>query len=198
MTPTLASEKSGFLSSVEELARLRAGKDPAWLEVLRNEATAEIGHLGFPTTRDEEWKYTNLAPVFKLPLRHSQELDVSETTIQRVSPFTFVEGQQSLLVFVNGRFAAKLSNLTGIPAGVTAGNISDLATRERGVLHEHLGAYASFRESALTAVNTAMIADGALIHFATGVIVDAPIHVLYVSSPTEQSNSSYPRTLRHC
>lgn len=195
MTPIVAKEKSGFLSAVELLKRARAGRDPDWLEKLRQEAGARFEALALPTTQDEEWKYTNIAPLLKLSLQHSLDLDLSHIGPDRIDAFKFSEAGESVLVFVNGRYAEELSNLSSVPAGVIAANLGQISSREANLLRDHLGVYAHYRDEALTALNTALISDGAFVHIPAGSAVETPIHLLFVSTACETNNASHPRVL---
>ncbi|MEP7273271.1 MAG: Fe-S cluster assembly protein SufD [Acidobacteriota bacterium] len=195
MTPILAKEKDSFLSAIEELKKARTGLDPAWLERLRVEAGSRVEVLDFPTTRDEEWRYTNIAPLLKLPLQHSLDLDLNGMTAETIEPFAFSETRTSLLVFVNGRFVPEHSNLAEMPEGVFAGSLTQLPLDQENILRNHLAVYANYRDDALIALNTAMIADGAVIYIPDGVAVERPIHVLFVATATKRNNVAYPRLL---
>src|SRR6266508_3653276 len=104
MTATVAKEKDNFLSAVRLFAMRRGGSDPAWLQKFRSDAAARFEQLEFPTTRDEEWKYTNVAPLLKLPFRHGLDLDFGGATKEDLEPFTFSEARGARLVFVNGHY----------------------------------------------------------------------------------------------
>ncbi len=195
MTPILTQEKYGFLSAIELLKIARTGQDPAWLETLRHEAGSRFEVLDFPTTRHEEWKYTNIAPLLKLPLQHSLELNREGVTRDMIEPFAFSETRGSQLVFVNGHFVTEQSNLAEMPAGVVVGNLAQLSAHQGDLLRDHLGVYANYRDDALVALNTALIADGAFIYIPDGIVVEAPIHVLFVATASENSNAAYPRVL---
>src|SRR5262245_19402177 len=110
-----AKEKEKFLSTYKLSAEARAGRDPIWLANLRDKAGEQFEALDFPTTRDEEWKYTNIAPLLKVPFRQIFEFDLAGLTAESIAPFTFAETRQSQLVFVNGLYAEQLSNLSALP-----------------------------------------------------------------------------------
>jgi Fe-S cluster assembly protein SufD len=191
----LVKEKDHYLSACKQLADSRAAKDPAWLAHLRAEAAARFEELDFPTTRHEEWKYTNLAPLLKTPFRPVLELDGQGLTAESLAPFTFPESRQSQLIFINGLYARELSNLAQIPGGVVARGLTDLSGAQADALREHLAVHADYRREAFTALNTASARDGAFIYLPPGKIVAAPIHLLYLSTAREASTVSHPRTL---
>ena len=160
------------------------GDAPAWLKHLRANAIAQFEQLGFPTTRHEEWKYTNVAPLLK------QDFSIPQTSANvDIEAFTYPESQTSQLVFVNGIYAPKLSNVSAIPAGVT---IANLQAANQKVISEYFAAQASYETDAFTALNTAFASDGAFILIPRGTIIEAPIHLLFVST---NQTVTYPRVL---
>lgn len=80
MTPIVAKEKNDFLSAVRLFAKMRAESDPAWLVKLRQTAGMRFEELALPTTRHEEWKYTNIAPLLKVPFRQEFDLNIDGLT----------------------------------------------------------------------------------------------------------------------
>src|SRR5499426_1102874 len=110
----VAKEKENYFSAYKLLAQAREGRDPAWLAILREKAGAAFESLDFPTTRDEEWKYTNVAPILKAPY---------------LEPFMFAESRESQLVFVNGAFSHELSNLSALSNGCVVGNLAEIPSK---------------------------------------------------------------------
>jgi Fe-S cluster assembly protein SufD len=191
----LVKEKANYLAAFTRLTERRSGKDPAWLTRLREDAAARFEELDFPTTRQEEWKYTNIAPLLKLPFRPAFEPDGLRITAECIGKRTFAETQQSRLVFINGRYSPQFSNLAAIPNGIVASNLADAPAAHVSVIREHLGAHADFRGEVFTALNTAFIGDGAFIYIPHGKISETPIHLLFISTASESSTVSHPRTL---
>ncbi len=173
------------------LARTRDSRDPAWMVNLREKAGASFESLDFPTTRHEEWKYTNVAPILKVPYCEASE---PEVTAETIAPFRFEESRHSQLVFVNGFFSSELSDLSNLPGGITVCNLTETNAGQARVVSNHLAVYADYRDDAFTALNTAQIRDGAFIYVPKGKIVETPIHVLFVSKAKEPS-VSHPRVL---
>ncbi|QQS48864.1 MAG: Fe-S cluster assembly protein SufD [Acidobacteriota bacterium] len=189
-----ATEKENYFSAYRLFARTREGRDPAWIEELRSRAGASFEALDFPTTRDEEWKYTNVAPILKVPFRQVFDLEPGVVKASEIEPFTHVESKRSRLVFVNGLYSSELSDLSNLPEEVVAANLSELPVEFEGVAREHLGAYAGFEEETFTALNTAVIGDGAFVYIPDGRMVEQPIHLLFVSTADEPT-AAHPRTL---
>ncbi len=189
----VAREKENYFSAYKLLAQTREGRDPAWLAHLRERASVAFESLDFPTTRDEEWKYTNVAPILKIPYRQVLDLDAKEPAVDEIAPFTFAESRRSQLVFVNGLFSRKLSNLTALPEGVVS-NLAEIPAEHASVARGHLAAYADYHDETFTALNTASINDGAFVHIPNGKVVETPIHLLFIST-AEEPVASHPRVL---
>jgi Fe-S cluster assembly protein SufD len=184
----VVKEKNTYFSIDNLLAKTSANDHPAWLINLIENAGERYEKLDFPTTRDEEWKYTNIAPILKVPYR--QPADHDGLTREMVAPFTFEESRQSQLVFINGRFSRELSNLSGLPGGIIASNLAQALADK--LVSGYLAAYADYRDDVFTALNTAQISDGAFIYIPR--IVETPIHLLFISKAGEPF-VSHPRVL---
>jgi len=149
----------------------------------RQAAIERFGTLGFPTTHNEAWKYTNLAPFLKTPYQPAPAAAFTRD-LPAASPGAV------RLVFVNGRFAPELSQ-TRTLAGLKISRIEEGLTRRPIV--DRIGATAAFEENALVALNTAMFEDGALVEIADGAVLDAPVELLFLA--TADGTVAYPRNL---
>jgi Fe-S cluster assembly protein SufD len=148
---------------------------------LRRAAIQRFGVLGFPTTKNEDWKFTNLAPFLKTPYELAPRV-AAESVRERLAAAPFTDLGCPRLVFLNGRYAAELSSP---PRGVRAGSLRE--NFERGAA----GLDVDFEQNAMAALNTAMFEDGAYVEIADGSILDAPIQLLFVAT----SGAAYPRNL---
>src|SRR5262245_17922193 len=181
-------EKDNFFSAYKVLAQAREGRDPAWLAHLREKAGAAFESLDFPTTRNEEWKYTNVAPILKVQYRESVDSETNglkSPTARDLEPFRFAESRESQLVFINGLFSRRLSNLAALPNGCEIGNLAEIPNEHVNVARDHLAAYADYRDATFTALNTASLGDGAFVYIPDGKAIDSPIHLLFVSTAEE-------------
>ncbi|MFN7930349.1 MAG: Fe-S cluster assembly protein SufD [Blastocatellia bacterium] len=175
-------EMKQYLAAFADVEPQRAAA-PAWLKQLRAAAIAQFERFGFPTTRNEEWKYTNVAPL----LKHEFRVATTTPTAVNIDCFTYPEARQSQLVFVNGVFAPALSNVAALPAGVTVVNFAD-ADQKR--LSQSLATQLDYQHDAFTALNTAFANDGAFVFIPRGKAVAAPIHLLFLT--TEANVISHP------
>ena len=182
-----------YIEVFDESQKHASGREPAWLQRLRQNAQTRFSEVGFPTMRDEDWRFTNVAPIARATFRMAQG-------IRAVIPSHSLEpyaGAKSacLLVFINGFFSPDHSRIEGTPAGLEVHHLSELLARDPQRVERHLGSYADMRRDPFTALNTALWKDGAYIHIRRRAIIDEPIHLLYVSTDSDEPLMVHPRTL---
>jgi Fe-S cluster assembly protein SufD len=185
-------EKSIYADAFREFAQGRAG-EPAWVARLRGEAFERFEGRGFPTTDDEDWKYTSVAPLARQAFRPAAGA-AEELEGAAVEPFVSAEARRSRLVFVDGRFSPEFSALEALPRGVVAEDLSSaLAGGLAEVVRERLGRLAGETGDAFAALNTAFLGTGALLHVPEGVAVEAPLQLLFLN--TSGGAAIFPRVL---
>jgi Fe-S cluster assembly protein SufD len=178
-----------FRASFDRFARVKDTVDVPWLAALRTAAMARFAERGFPTTRDEAWRHTNVAPLVHTTF-HPPEPDLS---VDDTAPLPGFAGCRA--VFTNGRFSAERSSLTSLPPGVEIASLRDLLARApqrvEGLLGGMSGAGSSFVD-----LNTSFVEDGAVVFLGEGVVVPEPIEIAFLSAnPGRAASVSYPRVL---
>ncbi len=181
-----------YVAEFERLDQARTATDPAWLRAIRERALARFTTLGFPTTRQEEWRFTNVSPiadrVFRLPAGPDADLDGGH-----LAPFRFAAADAIEIAFVNGHFAPGLSALDRLPTGVLVRSLADTLSNDPDRIAPHFGRHAAFENQPFAALNTAFVRDGALVETAPNTVVTRPIHILFVAA--SGGEVSYPRVL---
>jgi len=170
-----------------------ASHDLAWLKKLRQEGFARFRETGFPTTRNEDWRFTNVSAIAQTPfhlVRNGHSLPSSASLAPLAIPRV-----DTRLVFVDGRFAPSLSSTPQLPKGVTVGSLGSQLAKDPGAVEKHLGQFLNQQRDAFAALNTAFLEDGAYVHVAKGVVLEAPVSVLFVSTEHAEPAVSYPRNL---
>ena len=165
-----------------------------WLANLRRQSIESFQKLGFPTVRDEEWKYTDITPAANLatlPVFRS-ELNGAALQLSQNLPFGDIAGHR--LTFVNGHFAPELSRLETLPDGVLVANLAAEFANQNEVLQEHFGKTIDAQSETFAALNTAFAQDGAFIKIGSNLEVSTPIHLLFLSHG-DQIGISHPRNL---
>ncbi len=169
---------------------------PAWLAPLRARAMEQLQGYGFPTPKNEDWHFTNPAPITEAEF---QPMPPAAGTLTAADVTGFQVGSTAwpVVTFVNGRFAPSLSRLDGLPAGVRLMSLAAALHEEQTLLERHLAKLAAFDSQAFafTALNTAMLRDGAVLHVAQDVVAETPIHLLFVSDRAAEGGVSHPRNL---
>lgn len=193
MSTTLQIAGLGSYFEAFTTLQQRTSSQPQWLRTLREEAFGRFCDVGFPTTRDEDWRFTNVAPIsqqtFVLPQDNSTQLS-REDLQQFVVPSAVCR-----LVFVNGYYAPELSDSEKIPADLEVGSLAEAIQKNPKMLEAHLGRYVDTQRDAFCSLNTAFLQDGGYVRIAQGTVLDTPIHLLYVSTASDAPQMVHPRNL---
>jgi Fe-S cluster assembly protein SufD len=166
---------------------------PSWLRDLRESAAHRFAQIGFPTRRDEEWRFTNVSPIVETPFTLAAKTQ-SEMMPEELRAYTYAGMSGTQLVFVNGHFQADLSSAS-FPAGVVVSSLAAAMAADPELVQSHLGRSAEFTSQSFVALNTAALEDGAFVHIMRGAVIEEPIHLLFVSTPHGGPTISHPRTL---
>ena len=170
-------------------------KQPGWLFPLRKAGIVSFAEQGFPTLQHEDWRFTNVAPIAKLPFNPARATTANGIETKALNEAAFGKMPGNRLVFVNGHFSAKLSSLRSIPGGVTVENLSAALTKNSAVFENHLGQYAKTQDNAFAALNQAFFSDGAFIHVPAGIAVEEPVQLIFISSAAQAAATIHPRNL---
>ncbi len=190
----IPKQVENFLAGFEKLAGELRPQEPEWLTQLRREAMEAFAELGFPTTRDEQWRFTNVAPIVETPFRIAEGNDAAAFDELPAGPWS--ESDAPRLVFLNGQYVSRLSRADSLPDGVEAGSLrAALNGSGEQWLRAALGRSADYLRHAFTALNTALWRDGAYVHIRPEAKPAAPIHLVHLSTADEQATASFPRTL---
>ena len=190
-TATTATTVVGGLSRLEPRPN---GDHPAWLTNSRLAAFGWVAEYGFPTLKDEDWRYTRLGPILNIPFEPAvagMSHRLSSSTIDALA----ADLGGTRLVFVNGYFAPELSRLTELGEGVTVTNLASVLAEGAERLEPLLSRPFGQHHHAFTALNTALAEDGAFVHLAAGTTVDEPIQLVFFSDTGGSALVSSPRSV---
>lgn len=185
--------KDWYLSNFGEFEkRLNGGKENP-IHLKRKDALSNFSKLDFPTTSNEEWKYTSIAPL----LKYNFILNFEKKIISKnfIKSLLFDEMEHSLIVFINGRYSAEHTDLLNLPNGVIVGSTAEQIRNRNDVFLKHFGKYADYNNHIFTALSTAYTDDGAFIYVPTGKIVDEPIHIIFITESGNEKILTQPRNL---
>jgi len=180
--PNSLLDRDAFLTGL--LNQVTVSEKDDCLKQLRDGAAKWVRHSVIPNTREEEWRFTDLSSLkqvdFKLGM--FQETSLESDILPEVS---------QRLVFVNGVYSPDLSNTENLPAGLIVGNLDVLSSE---IVGEYL-AQAEGAKEVFTALNTAALNDVAVVWVGKNVVVEKPIHLLFISVSGESATISQPRVL---
>jgi Fe-S cluster assembly protein SufD len=184
-----------YLRAFAALRKQAAGRPDAWTARLRREGLERFAALGFPTQRQEEWRLTSVAPIAAVPFAVQASAAPNGVTPAMFERFTFEPWECTHMVFVNGHAIPALSRLRSFPGGVVACSLAEALARHRDLVEPHLGRLGPPGAHAFAALNTAFLQDGLFLHVPGGVVLEEPIHLLFVTSPHGRPTASFPRNL---
>jgi Fe-S cluster assembly protein SufD len=167
-----------------------AGETLPWLSRARGAALDRFDALGFPTTRDEDWKYTRVAAIEKRAFK-SPAPSSGRVTREQIRPL-MLDGT-CRMVFVDGRYDPALSRVGPLPAGARIGNLASALAEGADWVEPLLSGADGAFDNGFAALNAAFWADGACIDLATGTVLETPIHLLFIAS--EPDAVSHPRNI---
>ena len=185
---------AAYVEDFTEFSSNGGRAEPAWLRDTRRAGIETFAELGFPTPRNEDWHFTSVAPIAESvfsPLRGSS--GVIER--QALEPFTFAQSDWPLLVFVNGRYNAALSNLDALAKGVRATDLASTLRNEPALVQPWLGKLSPLDGRSFSALNAAFMFDGAVIHIAPDTQAPLPLHLIFVSDSSAAKGVSHLRNL---
>jgi Fe-S cluster assembly protein SufD len=190
----VTQERDYYAKIFADFEKATAGNGQGWLQPVRRAAIARFTEVGFPTTRDEDWRYTNVAPLAQIAFQLTSDSRV-ELSPRAIEQFMLPGLGGIQLVFVNGRYAPSLSSPGSPGGGLTVRSLAQAIREDRDVLEQHLARYAGYHQDAFSALNTAFMEDGAFVHVARGRVIEEPIRVLFVSTATADPIATHPRNL---
>lgn len=176
-----------FLEAFERFARNGGGEGPADLLERRREAFDRFAVAGFPGPKDEEWRFTPVAPIARTEWRPAVQ-PVNPPAAEALEPFRFGQPGWTTLVFINGCYDSALSHRGEFPAGVTAEPFAGAVRRDPTLL-------GLSEATPFVALNAAFAKDGAVIRVGAGAELPDPIHLLYVTTPEAEGTAVQVRTV---
>ncbi len=186
---SVAERNETYLSEYDRFIKGRGNSAPAWLRELRGRGASRFSALGFPTVRQEDWRFTNVAPIADTPFRLTEKAPTNAAElVARVA----IPDASARVVVLNGRFSPELSHARDLPAGCAAGSLAEaIGTSAAEVAH--LGQL-PWERAPFVALNTAFLDDGAFVVVRPRVALSGPIHIIVVNGGAGK-RMAHPRTL---
>ncbi len=188
-------QMSVYRSAFALLERRLNGQASSAVHALRKAALQRFETVGFPTTKDEEWRFTNIAPIVATPFDAILERPAASLPAETLARWSFPGLNAHRLVFINGHYAPMLSTVGTLPSDVVVGSLAEALTTDGERVAKHLGTYARLEDNAFTALSTAFLQDGAYIVVPDKTVMKEPIHLLYYAAGADGPFMSHPRNL---
>jgi len=184
-----------YLEAFRNFENRLNGQTASDLHKLRKKALQSFEDLGFPTTRHEEWKYTNVSPLLDQNFEISEPYQPGLLSKDKVNEFKFTDLEDQTLVFVNGHFAAELSDSSAIPGEIEILSLQDAFKKNPDRFSEHFTKLAEVSDQSFISLNTAFVQDGTYINIPQNFKLEKPIHLIYLSFADSKPVVSFPRNL---
>jgi Fe-S cluster assembly protein SufD len=167
---------------------------PEWLMPVRQTGLDRFMSTGFPTSRDEEWRFTPLGDMTRTPFAPAgpPKTPVRQADLEQ---YRFGHPEWPALVFVNGAFAPELSQIADLPEGVMATSLARALLTDPELVEPHLGKHLGADATPFAALNTAYIRDGAFVLVPAGQTLESPINLVFVTSSDADGAMTHPRNL---
>jgi Fe-S cluster assembly protein SufD len=200
--PTSVSKHSGrsakrnahsFQEQFALLEQSGAAQNPPWLYPIRQAGLARFAQLGFPTLKDEDWRFTNLEPLARLPFKPVGETALPQAVSLDSFPFSNLAAYR--LVFVDGHFAPELSTTGPAPNGCTVSSLADALQTKGTLVESHLAQYAGQDDNPFAALNNALFHEGAFVHVPADQEMPGPVHLLHITTAPDKGSTFHPRHL---
>lgn len=164
-----------FLDQYREFDANGAVASPDWVCALRSNAIRRFEENGFPTMRDEAWRFTSLKPITE----KEYTLAIGDSSTSEAVETKFLDPTGFRVAIVNGMFAEEHCHLGGLPEGVTVISLASAAQSNADVVSAYLGKQAQVEKSCFSALSTAFLRDGVFVHLARGVELSKPLEILF-------------------
>lgn len=189
---TAIQNVENYLGSFTDFEKTASGRELPWLRTLRAEAFARFCETGFPTTHDEDWRFTNVSTIARAQFaREGKPASVNASELKKWR----MEAAVAELVFVDGQFVRELSVMGNLADSISVLSLKEEIMNPGKFLEAHLGRYLNIQRDPFSAMNTAFAEDGAFVHVGRGRVLEAPIHLLFVSTPADAPRMVHPRNL---
>jgi len=198
MITEITKQDNSYLEAFGVLQGHPADNDSSWLQRLRANAMQRFEELGFPSLKDEEWKYTNVAAIAKADFKTCTVAEAANgSDAKELASLGSPETESSQLIFVNGKLRKELSSISGLPSEVVAIDLAQAIVDERyaELVRTNLARQADYVANGFTALNTAFISDGAFVYIPKGVVVETPLQLVFVADDAGIDAASFPRIL---
>src|SRR3954471_9900528 len=181
----------------ERYQQLQASNGSSELTPIERNAFNAFNTMGIPTVKHEEWKYTRISGLFNKAYEFAPGKTLSVLSAKDLEPFRLPGSQEANeLVFVNGQYAASLSNIRS--SAIVVLPLDDAAEGEfKEIVFNNLGNSSKYVKDGIHAMNTAFVQDGIFIHVKKGKVAEHPLYIYHITDGRSVNILSQPLILMH-
>jgi Fe-S cluster assembly protein SufD len=189
MAQTKGSTMDVFFKSLLD-KRSAIESNSSLINTIRQHAEQKLAHLTAPTTKDEEWRFTNLKSLYRIDLDSATEAEYSN-----IFEYTNIaESQGAQITFVNGQIDQSLTDLSAVNSFIRIVQFSSASDSDSNAISKHLNAHMSLEDDAFLHLNAALLSDGVWIDIPKDIVLETPIHIRFINN-SKTANASAPRVL---
>lgn len=191
MSNTKINTKERYLADFKSLESSLNGQSKSPFHELRKNAIEKFEQFDFPTTKNEDWKYTNVSAIHNFNFSHDSDAKVTKNEISR----HLIPGlDANLVVLLNGNYSAELSDIKEKSKGVIIDSFKNVLTNNPGFILKYFSKYAEI-ENGFVALNTAFANDGVVIYVPENTVIEKPVFVLNLTGNSNLNVLAQPRNL---
>jgi len=177
-----------YLKAFEALKK-KVGAEPPWLKGLREEAVGAFNRKGFPTLKDDAWRFTDVTAIRETSFSFDDpEIELDSETLRALKK----NAGNNFILIVNGRY---LKEHSAVERGVEVMDLADAIASRPGLLETHLGRYAVPDSDGFLALNAGLFSRGIFIHIPEGVNMKEPLHLVYYVQTSHKETAFQIRNL---
>jgi Fe-S cluster assembly protein SufD len=178
---------------LEQATSAAAADAPEALRAARAEGATQFAALGLPTTRNEDWHYTSVSSLAAIPFTPMTG-DASDLSPDALAEYR-LDANWPTLVFVNGVYQPSLSDTSALPEGIRVLPMGEAVSALGDTVTRLLGSTAPSSRDGFTALNASFLGEGAVVHVAKEMVIDTPVHLLFVTTDAGANGMHHPRVL---
>ena len=185
--------KESYINNFKDFENNLNGESDSSFHKIRRQAIKKFSELDFPDRKNEEWRCTNISPLlqqsFSIPSNHIK------LNIKDVSNHIIKDLDAYVMIFVNGKFSIRHSQLENIQKGIKIRSLADCIKNNDKDLLQHFGKYADYKNNIFTSLSTAFTTDGAFINVDDNCVIEKPIYLLFLTKAGNVNIQTQPRNL---
>jgi Fe-S cluster assembly protein SufD len=196
IAPSTAQGNGTHLVNFSCLEKQNGVMSHPWLDDLRKRSIARFEAVGFPTTKQEDWRQTSVAAIARTPFKLSGK-PKDGSGLEHARRFSFTDQAACELVFVNGHYQPHLSRVGKLLRGVKVVSLaSAMPTPQASEIGDYIGKLADINANPFVALNSGFINEGVFVRIPRGIHMEMPIHLLFLSTADgTEPGVSHPRVL---